>query len=95
MDATSTILAGFPVVLVITQLVHAARAAGMPSRFAPLLAIALGIAIAVAAQASGVTVAPNWFATVMVGILYGLASSGAYSGVKAVTKTDTKMDASS
>lgn len=82
---TQMLLAGFPVVLIITQLVHIARTVGLPSRFAPMVALVLGIAIAVGARASGVPIAPDWFSTVMDGILYGLAASGIYSGVKTIT----------
>lgn len=51
------------------------KMAGLPSRFLPLVSIALGVGLAIASGQS-------WF----VGIVYGLTASGLYAGAKAVTK---------
>ena len=72
MEALGTIL--LPVII---GLVAVAKEGGFPSRFAPLLAVALGLFFAWLAQ--------GWsFNTVIVGIILGLASSGLWSSAKAL-----------
>ena len=64
---------------VITGVIQALKIAGLPSRFAPLLAIAFGIAFSAFAN----TVFN--FQTVLFGIITGLSSMGLYDGVKVGT----------
>lgn len=54
------------------------RATGMPSKFAPLASIALGI-LAMVAFADFVVTAQDVFA----GVIVGLSASGLYSGTRA------------
>jgi len=62
------------VIPAITGLVEAFKQTGLPSRFAPLLAIALGVG-------------SHWVVpgiSILTGILYGLGGVGLYSGSRAV-----------
>lgn len=60
------------IVPVIIGLVEVFKKLGMPSKFAPLVAVVLG--------ALSVLIVANPF---LVGIIYGLTACGLYSGVKA------------
>lgn len=62
---------------VIVALVSAIKMAGLPSKFAPLLSIAFGVASGL--LIGGVTVDAG-----VVGLLFGLSASGLYSGGKAM-----------
>lgn len=59
----------------IIAIVESMKMAGLPSRFAALVAIVCGAAFGYAVG------------DVLAGFVFGLASSGAYSGVKAVLDT--------
>jgi len=64
---------------VIVGVVAVFKATGLPSRFAPLLSLLLGI--------GGVFLLPHDIATgttILIGIGSGLAASGLYSGAKAM-----------
>lgn len=64
---------------VIIGVVSVFKSAGMPSRFAPLASLALGI--------GGVFLLPHDVAlgvTILIGIGSGLSASGLYSGAKAM-----------
>jgi len=67
MDITTFSIAGIGVVALIIGLVKAAREAGLPSKFAPLLSIVIGIII-------GVTAALYASSAVYIGILGGIAA---------------------
>ena len=67
------------IVPVIVGLVQVIKAAGVPSKYAPLVSIILGIGFVALT-----TVA--WQAFVAQGIIAGLAASGLYSGVKSTNK---------
>lgn len=59
-------------------LTEACTRAGLPSRFAPLVSMLLAVIVSI-----GLAAERNR-AAVVVGLLAGLAASGAYSGTKAV-----------
>lgn len=68
------------IVAVIVGVVQVVKMAGLPSRFAALFSIALGLVAAflVAPEATTGLTAFN-------GVLYGLMASGLYSGVRSTT----------
>lgn len=72
-------VAGVALVPVILGLVQVAREAGLPSRFAPLLSLAIGLGGGFAAEAP--TAPYNWQQAAVVGVALGLSASGLYSGV--------------
>ena len=81
------IVFGIPGAAVIVALIELAKHYGLPSKWAPLVAIALGILLAVIVQLSKVN--PDvalWAQLVLGGILTGLAAVGGYSGVKSVVE---------
>lgn len=74
---------GIPGAAIIVALIELAKRYGMDTKWAPLLAIALGVALAVIVQLSAVN--PQialWAQLILGGILTGLAAVGGYSGVK-------------
>lgn len=69
---------------VVVGLVEAFKVAGLPTKFAPLLSVILGVvysigAIVVSAQTEQIN-------AILKGVIIGLVSSGLYSGVKATIK---------
>ncbi len=68
------VIVAIPVAL---GIVEAIKALNLPSRFAPIVSIAVGILL--------VTLVPEltWQATIAQGIIVGLAASGLWSGGKA------------
>lgn len=65
------------IVPVVVGLVSIAKGVGIPSKYAPVASLAIGIALV---ALTGVA----WQAFVVQGIIAGLAASGLYSGTKAV-----------
>lgn len=63
----------------VTGLVAVVKELGLPSRFAPIASIAIGIGI------SMLQLGNHSLGSVFVGILVGLSASGLYSGVKKTT----------
>lgn len=63
------------IVPVILGLVQVAKQVGLPSKFAPLVSIALGVGLVALTGAS-------WQADIVQGIIAGLAASGLWSGSK-------------
>ena len=61
-------------------LVEVAKSAGLPSKFAPIVSLAIGTCLGVA------TSLENIGKGIIVGIAIGLSASGLYSGTKALTK---------
>ncbi len=79
------LIAGVPASGVIVALVEGAKRLGMPARWAPLCAVALGLCCGLAAHL--VTVVPaleGWVEAVGGGIVLGLVAAGLYSGTKAM-----------
>lgn len=61
-------------------LVDVAKRAGLPSKYAPVLSLAIGIGLGLATNIG------NAQKGIIVGIAIGLSASGLYSGTKALTK---------
>lgn len=61
-------------------LVDVAKRAGLPSKYAPILSLGIGVALGVA------TSLDNLQKGIITGIAIGLSASGLYSGTKALTK---------
>jgi hypothetical protein len=73
---------GISLELAIIGLVELAKRAGLPDRFAPLLALALGIG------AGFVYYGPAPRQSLLYGVVMGLTASGLYSGCKALLLGD-------
>jgi predicted RND superfamily exporter protein len=73
-------LAGAPVVLALVAAVR--QAVNLPTRFLPLLAVALGVAWNLGLKGADVPDI-NWGTAAILGVLSGLSASGLYSGTKA------------
>ena len=67
----------------IMALVEAAKRTGMPARFAPLLALVLGIGAGVFFIAPG-----DYAQGILFGIALGLSAVGLYSGTKNVVRKE-------
>jgi hypothetical protein len=79
------LIAGLPASGVIVALVEGAKRAGLPVRWAPVLAVTLGLACGLMAQLAAV--APRvhiWYEAAGAGIALGLSAAGLYSGTKAI-----------
>lgn len=70
---------------VITGVVQAIKTAGLPSRFAPLASICLGVLACVGLLQQEIAI------EILQGVVVGLAASGLYSGAKAQF-TEVKVD---
>jgi hypothetical protein len=79
-------IGGIVIVPLIVGLVQVARQAGLPARWAALLALALGLAVGVAwtAASSPTPALMDWLTGVLRGVTWGLAASGLYSGTRAM-----------
>lgn len=79
------LIAGLPASGVIVALVEGAKRAGLPTRWAPALALLLGLLCGLLAEVAAV--APRvhvWYEAVGAGIALGLSAAGLYSGSKAM-----------
>lgn len=65
-----------PLIIGIVEVVKSVS--GMPSKYAPLVAVALGVGLAAAIHQ------PDWVQVAVVGTALGLSSVGLYSGTKNV-----------
>jgi len=90
-EIPNPIIAGVPALFAIPLLIEGLKTLGLPSRFAPLASMALGVVWMLAAQAivAWPGVAP-WLTGLIIGPIVGLAASGGYSAVKSATKTEIK-----
>lgn len=70
-------LAGFSTVAILIALVELVKKVGLPTQFAPLASLALGIGLSF--LAAGVSVD-----NLVVGLVLGLSASGLWSGTKSV-----------
>lgn len=75
MDVVVFSIAGISVVAVITGLVKAAREAGLPSKFAPLVSVGIGLTIGVTAA---LYVSSTIYIGAFAGVATGLMSCGLY-----------------
>ena len=76
------VIYGLPIAAVIVGLVELAKGQGLPSRYAPVLAVALGLLFATLGRLDDPTVG-TWLQTELLGLITGLSASGLYSGAKA------------
>lgn len=67
------------IIAAIMGIIEAAKRSGMPSKWAPLLSIALGLGGSFAFGGDG-----ELPTTILEGIILGLSAAGLYSGTKAV-----------
>jgi hypothetical protein len=73
-----------PIIVALTQLLKT----WVDNKFAPLIAIGLGILITLLADHN----TNDWSYSLLSGVVYGLSASGLYSGVKAVAHADDEED---
>ena len=86
---SNAILSGTAIIPIIVALVQMFKmTTWLQDRFAPFMAIALGILLAFL---FGEDFGHNWSHVIFTGIIYGLSSSGLYSGIK-TTSEAIKMD---
>lgn len=79
------LIAGVPASGVIIALVEGAKGIGLPARWAPLLAVVLGIGCGLAAHLIAVVpVLGGWVEAAGSGIVLGLVATGLYAGTRAV-----------
>lgn len=79
---TDVALAGIPGAVLVVALVAAARAAGLPSRWAPLAAAVAGVVVALAAElVVQLPGARGWVEAAAGGLVLGLSATGAYAAV--------------
>ena len=75
-------LYAIPIAAVIVGLVELAKGQGLPSRYAPVLAVCLGLLFATLGRLDDPTVG-TWLQVELLGLITGLSASGLYSGAKA------------
>jgi hypothetical protein len=86
---TNAVLSGTAIIPIIVALVQMFKmTTWIQDRFAPFLSVALGILLAFL---FGENFGHNWSHIIFTGIIYGLSSSGLYSGIK-TTSEAIKMD---
>ena len=73
------VIYGLPIAAVIVGLVELAKGQGLPSRYAPVLAVCLGLLFATLGKLDDPTVG-TWLQTELLGLITGLSASGLYSG---------------
>lgn len=79
------VIAGLPASGVIVALVEGAKRLGLPVRWAPLLAVCLGLLCGVLARLAAVAPSVHrWYEAAGGGIVLGLSAAGLYSGAKAL-----------
>lgn len=85
----ATDLTTVPVLVIVTALVEAGKRAGLPSKYAGLAAVGLGILLTLlvaAAEGSLGEQGTRLAAWVLSGIVTGLAASGLYSQARVITR---------
>lgn len=84
MEALENILiAGIPIMTVVVGIVEYAKSLSMPTKYAPALAMALGVAFAVAIELAVIYPELNrWLVAVVVGLALGLSATGLYKASK-------------
>jgi len=76
------VIYGLPIAAVIVGLVELAKGQGLPYRYAPVLAVCLGLLFATLGKLDDPTVG-TWLQVELLGLITGLSASGLYSGAKA------------
>jgi hypothetical protein len=78
-------IAGVVVVPLIVGLVEVAKGAGLGARWAPAVALGLGVALSLGYRAAlGMPEGAAWAQAALSGLALGLAASGLYSGTRTV-----------
>ena len=86
---SNALLSGTAIIPIIVALVQMFKmTTWVQDRFAPFLAVALGILLSFL---FGADLGHNWSHIIFTGIIYGLSSSGLYSGIK-TTSEAIRMD---
>src|SRR5436309_10472069 len=85
----STQVAGIVAVPLIVGLIQAAKNIGLPSNWAALGALILGVLLVFGAWATGNAPGSDAYQAVLNGIALGLSASGLYSAGHAVTREQT------
>jgi len=87
-DYTTAVGVGVGAAAIVIALVQALKMAGLPSRYAALVSVAVGVLYACLVHWANLAEATpgvgSWGNAVAVGISLGLGASGLYSGTKAV-----------
>ena len=74
--------------------VEALKRAGLPSRYAALVALACGVGISVGAYVANGIGAHDLYEAVLQGVAFGLASAGLYSVARSAERTARQIPAS-
>lgn len=77
------VLYGLPIAAVIVGLVELAKRQGLEDRWAPVLAVCLGMVFATLGRLDD-PAAGTWLQVELLGLITGLSASGLYSGTRAV-----------
>ena len=93
-DYTAAVGVGVPAAGVVIAVVQATKLAGVPSKYAALMSVGVGVGYVCLVHAALLAEhdphAGNWANAVAVGLSLGLAASGLYSGTKAVITSRRK-----
>lgn len=86
-EPVAVTLAGVAAVPLIVALVEAAKAAGLPPRWAGVLAVVLGLLTSLAYRATeSVSDGRAWVDATLLGLALGLSAAGLYSGTRAAAR---------
>ena len=77
---------GIALIPIVTIIVDMIKKAGMPSKFAPLASLIIGVFFGVLFESNG-----DYKNGIIVGIIMGMSASGLYSNGKEVTKSVKEM----
>jgi mannose/fructose/N-acetylgalactosamine-specific phosphotransferase system component IIC len=77
---------GIALIPIITILVDVIKKAGLPSNFAPLMSIILGVIFGLIFESSG-----DVKTAIITGIIMGMSASGLYSGGREASRGITKI----
>lgn len=79
---------GIPGAAIIVALIELAKSYGLPVKWAPLVAVVLGVGLSIVVYFAGIN--PQvavWLKLVLGGVLCGLAAVGGYSGGRSFVQT--------
>lgn|GEM_PF-2379773 len=85
---------GVVIVPAIIGAVQVGKHAGLPSRYAGVLAVLLGIAAALASQPQAFSNPSQVFSAILTGVVWGLMAAGLYSGTSALQLVRSGQQAS-
>jgi uncharacterized membrane protein (DUF441 family) len=78
-QATTNAVVVVPLILAVVQ---AFKMTGLPSKWAPMVSIGMGIVVAFFASNGLENLEQNFGTIILHGVIYGLSASGLYSGTK-------------